>query len=66
MKNTELGETDVMEHSKDTGDAIPVKMSTRRLSCALRKELKKELIKLTVVGCTEPSAILHDSGAQER
>jgi len=41
LKDTELGETDVVEHSIDTGDAKPVKMCSRRLPYALEKSWKK-------------------------
>ena len=62
LNDTELGETDVVEHSIDTGDAKPVKMCSRRLPYALRKEPEEELTKLTAAGCIEPSTSPYASG----
>ena len=41
----ELGETDVIEHSRDTADANDVRKAPRRLPYALRKQLEEELDK---------------------
>ena len=40
LTDEELGETDLVSHSIDTGDAKPVKTLPRRLPYALRKELR--------------------------
>ena len=37
MKDSKLGETNVVEHSIDTNGARPTKIFTRRLPYALRK-----------------------------
>ena len=55
MKDSELGENDVVEHSIDTNSARPTKTFARRLPYALRKELEEELTKLRAAGCIEPS-----------
>jgi len=41
----ELGETNVIEHSRDTAGATPVREAPRRLPYALRKQLEEELDK---------------------
>jgi len=46
VNDTELGETDIVEHTIDTGNAKAVKTFPRRLPYALRKELEEELKKL--------------------
>lgn len=62
MNDDELGETYIVEHSIDTGDARPSKTFPRRLPYALRKELEEELEKLTAAGCIEPSTSPYASG----
>ena len=51
----ELGETDLVFHSIDTGDTRPVKTFPRRLPYALRAQLEEEMSKLMNIGCIEPS-----------
>ena len=58
----ELGETDLIEHSIDTGDAKPVTTFPRRLPYALREELEGELNKLMATGCIEHSTSPYASG----
>jgi len=53
LSDTESGETSLMEHVIETGEATPVKTAPRRLPYALRKELEDELIKLELTGCIE-------------
>ena len=62
MSDTELGETDIVEHTIDTGEAKPVRTCPRRLPYALRKELQEELGRLTMSGCIEPSTSPYASG----
>ena len=62
LEDTELGETGLVEHVIDTGEAKPVKTSPRRLPYVLRKELEDELIKLETTGCIEPSTSPYASG----
>ena len=62
MEDSELGETDVVEHSIDTNGARPTKTFTWRLPYALRKELEEELTKLKAAGCIEPSTSPYASG----
>ena len=62
MEDSELGETDVVEHSIDTNGARATKTFARRLPYALRKELEEELTKLRAAGCIEPSTSLYASG----
>ena len=62
MEDSELGETDVVEHSIDTNGARPTKTFARRLPYALRKELEEELTKLRAAGCIEPSTSPYASG----
>ena len=62
LKDTELGETSLVEHVIDTGEAKPAKIPPRRLPYALRRELEDELIKLESTGCIEPSTSPYASG----
>ena len=62
LQDTELGETNLVEHAIDTGEAKPAKIPPRRLPYALRKELEEELIKLESTGCIEPSTSPYASG----
>ena len=62
MEDSELGETDVVEHSIDTNGARPTKTFARRLPYALRKELEEELTRLRAAGCIEPSTSPYASG----
>ena len=55
LSEQELGETDVVEHVIDMGNAKPVKACPRRLQYALRVELEKERDRLESTGCIEPS-----------
>ena len=55
LSDEELGETDLVSHSIDTGDATPVKTLPCRLPYTLRKELEEEMQKLMDIGCIEPS-----------
>ena len=54
LDDQELGETDMVTHSIDTGSAKPVQTLPRRLPYALRKELELELSTLLDTGCIEP------------
>ena len=54
LDDQELGETDLVTHSIDTGNAKPVQTLPRRLPYALRKELELELSTLLDAGCIEP------------
>ena len=56
LSDEELGETDLVSHIIDTGDAKPVKTLPRRLPYALRAELEEEMRKLTDIRCIEPSS----------
>lgn len=62
LKDTELGETTLVEHVIDTGEAKPAKIPPRHLPYALRKELEDELIKLESTRCIEPSISIYASG----
>ena len=55
LSDEELGKTDLISHSIDTGDAKPVKTLPHRLPYTLRKELEEEMIKLEGIACIEPS-----------
>ena len=50
MSDTELGETNLVEHTIDTGEAKPVKTAPRCLPYALLRELEEELIRLESTG----------------
>ena len=54
LDDQELGETDLVTHSIDTGNAKPVQTLPRRLPYALRKELELKLYTLLDTGCIEP------------
>ena len=54
LNDHELGETDLVTHSIDTGNARSVQTLPRRLPYALRKELESELSTLLDTGCIEP------------
>ena len=55
LSDEELGETELVTHDIDTGDARPVRAMPRRLPYAVRKELEDELKQLLDIGCIEPS-----------
>ena len=61
LDDSELGETDVVTNSIDTGNAPPVRINPRRLSYVLRKELEKEMEALMETGCIEPSSSPYSS-----
>jgi len=54
LTDEELGETDLVTHSIDAGNAKLIKTVPRRLPYALRQELEEE--KLMELGCIEPSS----------
>ena len=62
LTDSELGETDLVEHDIKVTDNIPVVTQARRLPYALRAELERELDRLTSVGCIEPSDSPYASG----
>ena len=53
LSNEELGETELVTHDIDTGDARPVRAMPQRLPYAVRKEPEEELKQLLDIGCTE-------------
>ena len=53
LEDQELGETDLVTHSIETGNAKPVQTLPRRLPYALCKELELELSTLLDTGCIE-------------
>ena len=55
LTDEELGKTDLVSHSIDTGDAKPDKTLPRRIPYALRKELEVEMQKSLDIGCIVPS-----------
>ena len=55
LTDEELGGTDLVTHSINTGDAKPVKTLPRRLPYALHQELEEEMRKLIDLGCIEAS-----------
>ena len=61
LTDEELGETSLVTHHIDTGDAKPVRTLPRRLPYAVRRELEEELDKLMQIGCVEPSSSLYAS-----
>ena len=61
LTDSELGDTDIVTHSIDTGNAPPVRASPRRLPYVLRKELEKEMEALLETGCIEPSSSPYSS-----
>ena len=62
LTDSELGETDLVEHDIKVTDNIPVVTQAQRLPYALRAELERELDRLTSVGCIEPSDSPYASG----
>ena len=63
LTDTELGETDLVEHDIVTVDNQPVRVSSpRRLPYALRTELAGEIIKLLYTECIEASNSPYASG----
>ena len=62
LSDTELDETNLVEHSIETADIQPVKVSACRLPYALRTELEAELTKLLKTGCIEASSSAYASG----
>ena len=55
LNDSELGETNLVTHNIDTGNAKPVQTLPRCLPYALRKELEDEMANLLATGCIEPS-----------
>ena len=55
LQDSELGETDLVTHTIDTGSAKLVQTSPRQLPYVLRQELEQELARLLHTGCIEPS-----------
>ena len=55
LSDEELGETELVTHEIDTGNARPVRAMSRRLPYAVKKELEEELKRLLDIGCIEPS-----------
>ena len=62
LTDTELGETDLVEHTIMTVDNQPVRVSPRKLPYALRTKLEGKLIKLLNTGCIEASNSPYASG----
>ena len=62
LSDSELGETDLVEHNIETVDNQPVRVAPRRLPYALRTELEAELTKLMNTGCIEESSSPYASG----
>ena len=56
LQDSELGETDLVTHTIDTGSAKPVQTSPRQLPYVLRHELEQDLRSLLHTGCIEPSS----------
>ena len=61
LSDEKLGETELVTHDIDTGDARLVRAMPWRLSYAVRKELEDELKQLLDIGCIEPSNSLYAS-----
>ena len=62
LTDEELGETGLVEHVIDTGQAKPTQTIPRRLLYSLRAELEEELRKLLQTKCIEPSNSPYVSG----
>ena len=62
LSDSELGETDLVEHNIETVDNQPVRVAPRQLPYALRTELEAELTKLMNTGCIEESSSPYASG----
>ena len=56
LDDSELGETDMVTHSIDTGNAPSVRANPRRLPYVLHKELEKQMEAQMETGCIEPSS----------
>ena len=56
LTDDELGETNLVTHHINMGDAKPVKALLQRLPYAVLKELEKELSKLIQIRCVELSS----------
>ena len=52
---TDLGRTNVVKHTINTGDAAPVKQNPRRLPLSKREVVKDEVFKMLQQGIIEPS-----------
>jgi len=59
ITDEELGETNLVEHVIDKGQA---RTAPRRVPCSLRAELEDELRKLLQMKCIEPSNSPYASG----
>ena len=62
LSDSELGETDLVQHKIETNGAAPFRSSPRRLSYALHAELETELTRLEATGCIERSTSPYTSG----
>ena len=56
LQDSELGETDLVTHTIDTGNAKPVQTSPRQLPYVLCQELEQELASLLDTSCIEPNS----------
>ena len=62
LSDSELGETNLVEHVIDAGEAKPARTAPRRLPYAVMRELEDELIRLESTGCIESSNSPYASG----
>ena len=62
LTENKLGETELVEHSIQLNDTIPIRTPPWRLPYALRNELDSELQKLLNIRCIEPSFSSFASG----
>ena len=55
LDQSELGATDLVSHSIDTGDSHPIKQPARRTPFALRQTVEEMVDKMLELGVVEPS-----------
>ena len=53
--STDIGRTEMIEHTIDTGQTLPVKQYSRRVSLSKIQEAEAEIEKMAEQGIIEPS-----------
>ena len=66
LSDSELGETDLVQHKIETNETAPFRSSPRRLPYTLRAELETELTRLEATGFNKPICFRASIDQKER